>query len=218
MADDADTTADEPAASERTETTEESLRAIHVQPLVPLNGPVYLAEYDLEWPRLYAREAERIRAALGDRVRLLEHAGSTAVPGLAAKPRIDIVLAVPDSAAEAAYLPPLEAAGYVLAIREPEWFEHRVCKGPDTDVNLHIFSAGCPEIARMLRFRDWLRTHDDDRQLYEATKRELAQRTWHYTQHYADAKSEVVRAILARAESGEAQSQQLDRETQAASD
>jgi GrpB-like predicted nucleotidyltransferase (UPF0157 family) len=194
----------EPDATERAVTTEEQLRAAHVQPLVPLNGPIYLAEYDPEWPRLYAREAERIRAALGDRVRLLEHAGSTAVPGLAAKPRIDIVLAVPDSADETAYLPALRAVGYTLAIREPEWFEHRVCKGPDTDVNLHIFSDGCDEIARMLRFRDWLRTHDDDRQLYERTKRELAARTWRYTQHYADAKSVVVRAILARAEAAEA--------------
>jgi GrpB-like predicted nucleotidyltransferase (UPF0157 family) len=198
--DDANITPGEPAATERVETTAEQLRAIHVQPLVPLNGPIYLAEYDPAWPRLFAREAGRIRAALGERVRLLEHAGSTSVPGLAAKPRIDIVLAVPDSADEAAYLPALQAVGYVLAIREPEWFEHRVCKGPDTDVNLHIFSDGCPEIARMLRFRDWLRTHDDDRQLYERTKRELARRTWQYTQHYADAKTEVVRAILARAE------------------
>jgi GrpB-like predicted nucleotidyltransferase (UPF0157 family) len=198
-----DPTLDEPAATERAETTDEQLRAIHVQPLVPLNGTIYLAEYDPEWPKLYAREAERIRAALGERVRLLEHAGSTSVPGLAAKPRIDIILAVPDSADEASYLPALEAAGYYLVIREPEWFEHRVCKGPGTDVNLHIFSDGCPEIVRMLRFRDWLRAHDDDRQLYEHTKRELAQRTWQYTQHYADAKTEVVRAILARAEAGE---------------
>ncbi|HEY7983850.1 MAG TPA: GrpB family protein [Ktedonobacterales bacterium] len=202
--DDPDNTPAEPDSTERAATTEEQLRAAHVQPLVPLNGPIYLAEYDPEWPRLYAREAERIRAALGDRVRLLEHAGSTAVPGLAAKPRIDIVLAVPDSADETAYLPALRAVGYTLAIREPEWFEHRVCKGPDTDVNLHIFSDGCDEIARMLRFRDWLRTHDDDRQLYARTKRELAARTWRYTQHYADAKSVVVRAILARAEAAEA--------------
>ena len=91
-------------------------------------------------------------------MQLLEHAGSTSVPGLAAKPRIDIMLAVPDSADEPSYVPALEAAGYVLRIREPDWYEHRVFKGPDTDVNLHVFSAGCPEIARMLLFRDWLRT------------------------------------------------------------
>ena len=87
-------------------------------------------------------------------------------PGSSAKPIIDMVLAVPDSADEPAYVPPLEAAGYVLRIREPDWFEHRLFKGPDTDINLHIFSDGCPEIDRMLAFRDRLRTHDDERSRY----------------------------------------------------
>lgn len=93
---------------------------------------------------MFAREAERIRGALGGRALLVEHAGSTSVPGLAAKPVVDIVLAVPDSADEPACVPPLDAAGYVLRIREPEWYGHRVFKGPDTNVNLHVFSAGCP--------------------------------------------------------------------------
>src|SRR5438094_7941539 len=101
---------------------------------------IVVADHDPEWPRLFEREARRIRAALGDRVLLLEHAGSTAVPGLAAKPRIDMVLAVADSADEPSYVPDLMAAGYVLRIREPEWHEHRVLKGPDTDVNLHVFT------------------------------------------------------------------------------
>lgn len=182
--------------------TGEQYQAIYVVPPTPLNGPVVLAEYDPAWPDLYAREATRIRDALGERVLLLEHAGSTSVPGLAAKPRIDIVLVVPNSADEAAYVPALEAAGYTLKLREPEWYEHRLLNGPDTALNLHVFSSGCPEIERMLRFRDWLRTHPDDRDLYERTKRELARREWKYTQHYADAKSEVVEAILARAHAG----------------
>ncbi len=156
-----------------------------------------LVEYDPEWPRLFAREAKRIREALGERALQVEHAGSTSVPGLAAKPIIDIVLVVADSADEAAYVPALEAAGYVLRIREPEWFEHRLLKAPN--VNVHVFSPGCPEIERMLLFRDRLRGNESDRDLYERTKRELAEREWKYTQHYADAKSEVVEAILARA-------------------
>ena len=163
------------------------------------DGPIHLADYDPAWPALYEREAARIRSLLGDRVRLLEHAGSTSVPGLAAKPIIDIVLAVPDSADEAAYVPDLEAGGYVLRIREPDWFEHRLFKGPDPAVNLHVFTVGSPEIDRTLAFRDRLRTDEDDRRLYEATKRELAARDWVYVQHYADAKAEVVAAILARA-------------------
>jgi len=121
------------------------------------------------------------------------------VPGLAAKPVIDITLVVRDSSDEPAYVPDMEAAGYRLTIREPEWFEHRLFKGPDTNVNLHVFSPGCQEIERMVGFRDWLRTHPEDRDLYLRTKRELSTRTWAYVQNYADAKTEVVEAIAARA-------------------
>ncbi|HEX5287304.1 MAG TPA: GrpB family protein, partial [Streptosporangiaceae bacterium] len=100
----------------------------------------------------------------------------TSVPGLPAKPLIDIVLAVPDTTDEPSYVPDLTAAGYRLTIREPDWFEHRLFKGPDTNINLHTFTAGTPEIARMLRFRDWLRSHDDDRDRYAAVKRDPARR------------------------------------------
>ncbi|MFI5198859.1 MAG: GrpB family protein [Candidatus Limnocylindrales bacterium] len=167
-----------------------------------LDGKVTLVEYDPNWPTLFEREDERIRGALGPFVTDLQHTGSTSVPGLAAKPIIDMLLVVPSSADEPAYVPALEAAGYRLAIREPDWFEHRVLKGPDANVNLHVLSDGSPEIVRILAFRDWLRTHDGDRQLYERTKRELADRDWAYVQNYADAKSEVVEAILARALAG----------------
>ena len=97
-------------------------------------------------------------------------------------------------------MPDLEAAGYVLRIREPEWFEHRVFKGPDTDVNLHVFTVGCGEVDRMLLFRDWLRTNAADRELYLNAKRELAARDWKYMQQYADAKTAVVGEIMSRAE------------------
>lgn len=163
------------------------------------DAPVTLVPYDPRWPALFAREAERIRGALGGRAVLVEHAGSTAVPGLVAKPIVDIVLAVTDSADESSYVPALEAAGYTLRIREPEWFEHRMLKGPDTDVNLHVFTAGCEEIERMLRFRDRLRASPADRERYAAAKRALAARRWQYVQHYADAKSAVVAEILAGA-------------------
>jgi len=119
---------------------------------------------------------ERIRAALGGRVERLEHVGSTAVPGLAAKPIIDMCLEVADSSDEEAYVPALEAAGYVLRIRDPEWYEHRCFKGPDTNVNLHVYSEGCPEIERYLLFRDRLRTNQADCELYERIKRDLAKR------------------------------------------
>ena len=182
-----------------TASREDEIRAATIGEPWRADGPIFLAEYDPEWPALYEREAARVRSILGDRVRLLEHAGSTSVPGLSAKPVIDMILAVPDSADEPAYVPPLEAAGYVLRIREPDWFEHRLFKGPDTNINLHTFSGGSPEIDRMLAFRDRLRTHDDERIRYENTKRELASREWTYVQYYADAKGEVVEGIIARA-------------------
>jgi GrpB-like predicted nucleotidyltransferase (UPF0157 family) len=184
-------------------TSEEQMQANTVGELKPLNGQVTIVDYDPEWPRLFEREAARVRAALGQQVLQIEHAGSTSVPGLAAKPIIDIVLVVPDTTDEAAYVPALEAAGYALRLREPDWFEHRMFKGPDTNINLHVFSSGSSEVARMLRFRDWLRSHDADRLLYERTKRELAAREWRYTQHYADAKSAVVGEILRRARAEE---------------
>ncbi len=181
--------------------TEQQIQAAHVKPVAPLNGTIYLAEYDPQWPRLFEREAERIRAVLSERIVLLEHVGSTSVPGLAAKPRIDMLLVVADTADEHAYVPALESAGYTLFVREPEWYEHRLFKGPDTDINLHVFSpeTGKTEIERMLLFRDWLREHEADRQLYARTKQELAARAWKYVQNYADAKTAVVEEIMTRA-------------------
>jgi GrpB-like predicted nucleotidyltransferase (UPF0157 family) len=169
-----------------------------LQPRDVLNAHVYLAPYDPEWPRLFEREAARIRSALGERALLVEHVGSTSIPGLAAKPKIDIDLAVADTADEDAYVPQMDAAGYVLHVREHDWHEHRLFKGPDTDVNLHTFTIGCLEIERMLKFREHLRSDPTDRQLYENAKRELAQRRWKYMQDYADAKTLVVEDIISR--------------------
>jgi GrpB-like predicted nucleotidyltransferase (UPF0157 family) len=180
--------------------SEESyLRAVTIGEPSRADGPIHLADYDPAWPVLYEHEAMCIRAALGDRVRILEHAGSTSVPGLAAKPIIDIVLGVADPVDEDRYVSDLETAGYALHIREPDFEEHRMFKGKDPAANLHVFAADSPEIVRMLAFRDRLRTHDDERRLYEATKRELAARHWRFVQEYADAKTQVVEAIIARA-------------------
>jgi GrpB-like predicted nucleotidyltransferase (UPF0157 family) len=184
------------------EQTDEQIKAVHIGEPTLLTGPVEIVDYDPTWPQLFEREAARIRAALGNRILLIEHVGSTSVPGLAAKPKIDILLVVANTAEEIAYVPDLEAKTYVLHIREPEWYEHRVFKGPDTDLNLHVFSVGCPEVDHMLLFRNWLRSNVSDRQLYEHTKRELARKNWKYMQNYADAKTLVVKEILARAQAG----------------
>jgi GrpB-like predicted nucleotidyltransferase (UPF0157 family) len=181
---------------------DESLAKAYVGPPPEEHSKIEVADYDPEWPRLYEREAARIRDVLGVRIVRLEHAGSTSVPTLPAKPIIDIVLEVHDSADEPTYVPELEAAGYVLRIREPDWFEHRLFKGPDTNINLHVFSAGCEEAERMVRFRDWLRGYDADRERYAAAKRELAARDWKYVQQYADAKTAIVEEIMSRARQG----------------
>src|SRR6266536_1951144 len=113
---------DRPQPPDHVPMTEAQIRAATVGELRVHGAPVTLVEYDPEWPVLFQREARRIREVLGDRVLRLEHAGSTSVAGLAAKPIIDVVLVVVDSADEGAYLPDMEAAGYILRIREPDWF------------------------------------------------------------------------------------------------
>jgi GrpB-like predicted nucleotidyltransferase (UPF0157 family) len=190
----------DPSRPGRAPMTEEEIRAAWVTEPPRFVGRIEVADYDPEWPRLFQREADRIRSVLGKRVVQLEHVGSTSVPGLAAKPIIDILLVVPDSGDEPAYVPDLEAAGYLLVIREAEWQQHRVFKGPDTNVNLHVYSPGSPEIGRYLIFRDRLRSDPADRERYQRVKHELAQRDWRYVQQYADAKTEVVEEIIAWAQ------------------
>jgi GrpB-like predicted nucleotidyltransferase (UPF0157 family) len=179
--------------------TEEQIRASTIGEVQPLAGSIVLVDHTPDWLTWFWREADRVRRVLGDRALRIEHVGSTSVPGLAAKPIIDMLLVVADSADEPAYVPAMAAAGYVLRIREPDWYQHRLFKGPDTDINLHVFSAGCPEIDRMLLFRDWLRANEPDRQLYERSKRHLARQTWQYVQNYADAKTAVIGEIVQRA-------------------
>ena len=165
-----------------------------------VNGRVRLSEPDPKWPYLFRQEESRVRSALGDRVLSLDHVGSTSVPGLAAKPCVDLLMVVADSADEPAYLPDLEKAGYSLVIAEPDWFEHRVLKGPSVNLNLHVFSEGCEEVDRMRLFRDYLTADAGARERYTAVKRDLSERTWKRIQDYADAKSDIVLELLAEAE------------------
>lgn len=182
------------------ELRDEQIRAATIGELSEIAGPIELVEYDPSWSERFESERERIVAALGEHARAIEHVGSTAVPGLAAKPIVDVLLIVADSSDEESYVPALEAAGFHLRVREPDWYEHRMLKSPDSAVNLHVFSEGSPEAERMVGFRDRLRRDDQDRERYAAAKRELARKTWKYLQHYADAKASIVEDILARGE------------------
>ena len=160
---------------------------------------VVIHDYDPEWPAMFELARHAIVGALGERAVRVEHTGSTSVPGLAAKPKIDITLAVPDSTDECAYVPALEAAGYRFFLREEDLFDHRLLVRDQPQVNLHVFTVGSSEIEQMTGFRDWLRTHADDRALYERVKRELAERDWAIVQDYADAKTDIVAEIKRRA-------------------
>jgi GrpB-like predicted nucleotidyltransferase (UPF0157 family) len=156
---------------------------------------IVIAEADPGWPHRFEAERERVAEALGDRALRIEHIGSTAVPGLAAKPIVDILVEV-ERLAEAELAPPLERAGYVLRVREDG---HLMFRTPALDVHVHVWPSGSPDIPAQLAFRDRLRASPEDRRAYEALKRELATREWSDMNHYAEAKGGLIRAIRARA-------------------
>ncbi len=141
----------------------------------------------------------------------IEHISSTAVPGLAAKPIVDVLLTVLDVEEEAAHAPALETAGFVLRVREPG---HRMFRTPGRDVHVHVYGSDAPAVTDLLLLRDRLRRSAADRNLYAATKRDLAKREWSDMNDYADAKSEVIQQILARARSWRSPSDGRDASSQ----
>lgn len=175
------------------------LEQVTIGKRLPLHNTVYLSPYDPGWIDEYESIARKIRNALGSRALQIEHVGSTSVPGIMAKPIIDVLLIVANPAKEATYIPQLEEEGFVLKIREPHWYAHRVLNLHGKNCNLHVFAPDCEEANRMIVFRNRLRTHPEDLQLYEKTKKELAAQRWEDLQGYADAKSAVIRKILNQA-------------------
>jgi GrpB-like predicted nucleotidyltransferase (UPF0157 family) len=158
---------------------------------------VEIVPYNEQWPDRFAALADNIRAALGAVALDIEHVGSTSVPGLAAKDVIDIDLTVADPREEDRYVPALERLGYVLTVREPSFHQHRCLNLSDPRVNLHVFGPDCPESIRHRMFRDWLRSHPDDRALYEQAKRQAIPGGGH-VMDYNRRKQDVVRDIYDR--------------------
>lgn len=179
---------------------EEHMAAAWVEGAAPPTDPIVITESDPDWPCRFLHHAEAISRALSDVALRIEHVGSTSVPGLPAKPIIDIDVLVADSSAEQHYVPALEALGYRLIIREPWWNGHRMLvSAQETDrINLHVFPADAPEPLRHLLFRDWLRSHTQDRERYAAVKRDLARSTADRPAEYNLAKNEVIDDIFAR--------------------
>jgi GrpB-like predicted nucleotidyltransferase (UPF0157 family) len=156
---------------------------------------IVVVAYDPRWVERFEGERDRISAALGDQVVAVHHVGSTAVPGLVAKPIIDIVLVVRNPDGESSYVPSLESAGYELRVREED---HRMLRTPAKDVHVHCWSSA-EDVGRHLLFRDWLRNDESDRARYGRLKTVLAGRDWPDMNHYARAKSELVAEVMARA-------------------
>lgn len=168
----------------------------------PTRDPIIIAEPDPEWPRRFDELAARIREALGARMLALQHVGSTSVPGLPAKPVIDADLVVANPADEAGWLPALEAAGFVLTVREPWWQEHRLVKHTVPAANVHVFSPDSSEPWKHRIFRDHLRRDAADRQRYAEVKREasrLATANAETVMAYNARKQACIRDIYARA-------------------
>ncbi|NGT14046.1 GrpB family protein [Achromobacter insolitus] len=164
---------------------------------IPAPEPVMVVAYDPAWPVCYGRLEAQVRQALGTAALSVEHMGSTAVPGLPAKPVIDIDLAVADPVCEDAYVPALEAIGYVLVLREPSWHQHRLLQLASPRVNLHVFGPDCPENIRHRMFRDWLREHEADRDLYAQAKHDAASGVMQVME-YNKRKEAVLRQIYER--------------------
>lgn len=162
----------------------------------PEQREIVIVDYDGQWPARFELERDRIRCALGARARRVEHIGSTSVPGLAAKPVVDVLVTVADADDEAAFAGSLEDAGYVLRVREPG---HRMFRTPSRNVHVHVWGDTDPEVDRHLAFRDRLRASPSDRADYQRLKRELAEREWPDVNSYAEAKGPFIASVLARA-------------------
>jgi len=162
-------------------------------------GRITVVPYDPSWPSAYEGVAAAVESALGGRLVSIEHVGSTAVPGLAAKPVLDIDLVVPGPADEDSYVPALESIGFVLRIREPAWEQHRMLRLDEPTVNLHVFGPEATEPRRHLLFREWLRSDASDREAYASLKTELPTRQFATVMAYNAAKSALVYAIYERA-------------------
>lgn len=161
-----------------------------------------IVEYDATWPATYASVAAQITETLGWRALQVEHVGSTAVPGLPAKPVIDVDLVVADPADEDAYVPALVATGFVLRVREPWWWEHRMLRLDAPRTNLHVFGPDAPEPVRHRLFRDWLRAHPDEIAVYRTAKlkaAEAAAAAGEHVMEYNARKQGVIREIHDRA-------------------
>jgi 16S rRNA processing protein RimM len=165
--------------------------------LIEPRPAIEVVDYDPDWPQQFEAEASRLRDALADVAVRIDHVGSTSVPGLAAKPTVDIHVSVPDVYDREAYFPLMFGLGYEHtpdpAFPDYPFFGWPSAKAPRT-FNLHVCQAGTETEQRHLRFRDRLRTDSQARDEYAALKRRLALECGNDIEAYIDAKDAFIKA------------------------
>ena len=165
-------------------------------------GQIVVADYDPAWPRMFEEERARLSAALGPQVLTIEHIGSTAVPGLAAKPIIDLLVGVQSlSEVESRSIEPLAAMGYAYLPEYKSWLPDELFfrKGIPWTHHAHVMEASNPRWERYLLFRDYLRAHSDAARAYATLKRDLAVTFRDDIAAYRTAKNDFVADVIAKA-------------------
>jgi GrpB-like predicted nucleotidyltransferase (UPF0157 family) len=162
--------------------------------------PIEIVDYDPGWPARYEEMRARLAEALGATAVRIDHVGSTAVPGLAAKPIIDIQISVPDVENAAAFKDAIEAQGFASRMIEPGHHYFRPPPGLSRDYQVHVCTIGSDWERRHLLFRDLLRADPETAAAYEAMKRDLAARFTNDRIGYNDAKGPFIDAAVERAE------------------
>lgn len=165
------------------------------------SGQVRVEDYSTEWARLFAEERDRLLAAIGHVSRIVEHVGSTAVPGLCAKPVIDIAVGVADLPTGAACIEPLARIGYEYKGDAGIPGRHFLAKGPPEDRThyLHVEPLNGPLWRNHILFRDYLRAHPEAARAYGRLKRSLADRYSRDRDAYTSGKNSFVEGLIATA-------------------
>jgi GrpB-like predicted nucleotidyltransferase (UPF0157 family) len=160
---------------------------------------IEIREYVPEWPTMFLAEKGRIRAAFGGLAKDIQHVGSTAIPGLASKPIIDILLALEDLTETSAYLVRLEELGYANVPHVEDAERRFFLKGMPRTHHVHVVRSGGWTYWKHLLFRDYLLDHPSTMKEYELLKRTLAERFRYDRSRYVEGKSEFIESVIARA-------------------
>jgi GrpB-like predicted nucleotidyltransferase (UPF0157 family) len=172
-----------------------------------VKNPLVIVDYDTRWPKIYEIERARILKAIGSKVVSIEHVGSTAVPGLGAKPTIDILVGVRSLSDAEECIEPLRKIGYEYVpeyeaeIAERRYFRKGPSEVPNRHFHLHMVERISNFWQRHILFRDYLRTHPETAQQYYRLKKELAAKHGSNREAYTEAKTSFIESVVAKADS-----------------